>query len=86
MDVALFWLSDAQWAQIEPHVPKNQPGARRVDDRLVISWIIYVLKTVVQLVRLPGRIRAIDDDLQPLWVNLVEEGAGGVRRSAENRT
>jgi len=41
----LFWLSDAQWARMEPHVPKNQPGARRVDDRRVISGIIHVLKT-----------------------------------------
>ena len=41
----LFWLSDAQWALIEPHVPSNQPGARRVDDRRVISGIIHVLKT-----------------------------------------
>ena len=22
----LFWLSDAQWAVIEPSLPKNQPG------------------------------------------------------------
>ena len=41
---ALFWLSDAQWAAIEPHLPKNQPGARRVDDRRVISGILHVLK------------------------------------------
>lgn len=42
---ALFWLSDKQWAAIEPHLPKNQPGARRVDDRRVISGILHVLKT-----------------------------------------
>jgi transposase len=30
-----FWLSDEAWAAIEPHMPKNQPGARRVDDRRV---------------------------------------------------
>lgn len=42
---SLFWLSDAQWALIKPHIPKNQPGARRVDDRRVISGIIHVLKT-----------------------------------------
>ena len=24
---ALFWLNDEQWAAIEPHLPKNQPGA-----------------------------------------------------------
>ena len=32
-----FWLSDAQWAAIDPLLPKNRPGARRVDDRRVIS-------------------------------------------------
>lgn len=31
--MALFWLSDEAWTAIEPHLPKNQPGARRVDDR-----------------------------------------------------
>lgn len=35
--MALFCLSDEAWAAIEPHLPKNQPGARRVDDRRVIS-------------------------------------------------
>ena len=43
--MALFWLSDAAWAAIEPHLPKNQPGARRVDDRRVISGILHMLKT-----------------------------------------
>jgi transposase len=37
-------LSDAAWAAIDPHMPKNQPGARRVDDRRVISGILHVLK------------------------------------------
>jgi len=41
----LFWLSDTQWAAIEPYLPRNQPGGRRVDDRRVISGIIHVLKT-----------------------------------------
>jgi transposase len=40
----LFWLSDEAWVAIEPHLPKNQPGARRVDDRRVISGILHVLK------------------------------------------
>jgi transposase len=43
-EMALFWLSDEAWAAIEPHLPKNQPGARRVDDRRVISGILHVLK------------------------------------------
>ena len=42
---ALFWLSDEAWAAIEPHLPKNQPGARRVDDRRVISGIVHVIKS-----------------------------------------
>ena len=32
-----FWLSDGAWAVIEPLLPKNQPGARRVDERRPIS-------------------------------------------------
>ena len=43
--MTLFWLSDAQWAALEPLLPKNQPGAPRVDDRRVISGIVQVLKT-----------------------------------------
>ena len=41
----LFWLSDAQWTVIEPFMPRNQPGARRVDDRQTISGIVHVIKT-----------------------------------------
>jgi transposase len=44
MSKSLFWLSDNAWAAIEPHLPKNQPGARRVDDRRVISGIVHMLK------------------------------------------
>lgn len=40
-----FWLSETQWEAIEPLLPRNQPGARRVDDRRVLSGIIHVLKT-----------------------------------------
>ena len=42
---ALFWSSDEAWAAIEPHLPNNQPGARRVDNRRVISGIFYMLKS-----------------------------------------
>jgi len=40
-----FWLNDQQWIAIEPHLPRNRPGARRVDDRRVLSGIIHVLKS-----------------------------------------
>jgi transposase len=45
MSHSLYWLSDEAWAVIAPHLPQNQPGARRVDDRRVISGIIHVLKS-----------------------------------------
>jgi len=51
---ALFWLSDEAWAAIEPHLPRNQPGARRVDDRRVISGILHVLKTGCRWVDCPS--------------------------------
>lgn len=40
-----FWLSNEAWAALEPHLPKNQPGARGVDDRRVISGILHILET-----------------------------------------
>lgn len=40
----LFWLSDEQWAGIEPHLPTGVRGKPRVDDRRVISGIVHVLK------------------------------------------
>ena len=40
----LYWLSDEEWSRIEPWLPRGQRGARRVDDRRVISGIVYMLK------------------------------------------
>src|SRR3546814_11645723 len=39
-----FWFSDAQWARIEPLLPANARGKRRVDDRRVLSGIVHALK------------------------------------------
>jgi len=41
----LFWLSDEQWRQIEPYLPRDIRGKNRVDDRRVISGILHVLKS-----------------------------------------
>lgn len=40
----LFWLSDKQWATIEPFLPTDVRGRDRVDDRRVISGILHVIK------------------------------------------
>ncbi|OLS52512.1 IS5 family transposase [Rhodovulum sulfidophilum] len=37
----LFWLSDAQMARLEPCFPKSH-GKPRVDDRHVLSGIIFI--------------------------------------------
>ena len=40
-----FWLTDAQFSKIAPHLPTDTRGKARVDDRRVISGIIQVLKS-----------------------------------------
>jgi transposase len=40
-----FYLSDAQWSAIEPHLPPDRGRKPRVDDRRVISGIIHVLQS-----------------------------------------
>ena len=44
MSKSLTWLSDAEWARIEPLLPSGRCGARRVDDRRVISGIVHMLR------------------------------------------
>lgn len=41
----LYWLDEGSWAKIQPLLPTGRCGARRVDDRRVISGIIHMLKT-----------------------------------------
>ena len=41
----LYWLSDSEWSRIEPLLPKGRRGAHRVDDRRIISGIVYMLRS-----------------------------------------
>src|SRR5829696_7803459 len=45
MDRDHFWLTDAQFARMAPHLPTDTRGKPRVDDRRVISGIVQVLKS-----------------------------------------
>lgn len=45
MDGDFFWLSEKQFARLEPHLPTDTRGKPRVDDRRVISGIVHVLKS-----------------------------------------
>lgn len=40
-----FWLSETQFARLEPLLPTDTRGVPRVDDRRVISGIVHVLKS-----------------------------------------
>jgi mannitol 2-dehydrogenase len=40
-----FWFSDEQWARIEPLLPTDVRGMKRVDDRRVLSGIVHALKS-----------------------------------------
>jgi transposase len=48
-----FWLTDAHFAKITPHLPTDARGKARVDDQRVISGIVHVLKTGGQRVDAP---------------------------------
>ena len=39
-----FWLSDAQFARLQPLLPNKSRGVPRVDDRRVISGIVHVIR------------------------------------------
>lgn len=41
----VYWLSDAEWSAIEPHLPNGRSGPRRVDDRRVVSGIVHMLRS-----------------------------------------
>ena len=45
MAKGIYWLSDAEWARIEPLLPRGRRGAHRVDDRRIISGIVHMLRS-----------------------------------------
>ena len=59
----LFWLNDEQWSRIQPLLPTDVRGKERLDDRRVISGIVFVIKSGCRLVRLPSRVWPAKDDL-----------------------
>ena len=49
-----FWLTEAQFARLEPFLPTDTRGKLQVDDRRVISGIIHVLKSGGRWADAPG--------------------------------
>jgi transposase len=48
----LIWLSDAQMRRIERHFPRSH-GVPRVDDRRIVSGIIFVIRNGLAVVFAP---------------------------------
>ena len=74
MDRDCFWLTDAQFAKIAPHLPTGTRGKARVDDRRVISGIIHVLKSGGRWVDTP----AVYGPRKTLYNRFVRWAAKGV--------
>ena len=64
--VKLYWLSDGEWARIEPLLPRGRRGAHRVDDRRVISGIMHMLHSGARWRDCPAAYGPVHDNLQPL--------------------
>lgn len=61
-----FWLTDAQFAKLEPHLPNDTRGKPRVDDRRVISGYRARHQERRTLGRCARGLRSEEDALQPL--------------------
>ena len=61
-----FRLTEEQFNKIKPLLPNKPRGVPRVDDRRVISGIIFCLQRGLPLVGRSRRIRPGKDALQPL--------------------
>ena len=83
----LFWLTDEQWARIEPHLPNDVRGVQRVDDRRVISGIIHVIRSGCRWCDCPEEYgppttiynRFIRWARRGIWENLFRQLAGAGR-------
>ena len=73
----LFWLSDAQMARLEPYFPKPH-GKPRVDDRRVLSGIIFINRNGL-------RWRDAPAEYGP-HKTLYTVGSGGVTKASSRRS
>ena len=61
----LFWLADEQMAKLSPFFPKSH-GKPRVDDKRVLSGIIFINRNGLRRRDAPRILRAAQDALQSL--------------------
>lgn len=73
----LFWLTDEQFSAISPHLPTDTRGNARVDDRRVISGIVYVLASGTRWLDTPADY-GLMKTLYNRFVRWEEKGIWGV--------
>lgn len=61
----LFWLTDAQMERLKPFFPKSH-GKPRVDDRRVLSGIIFINRNGLRWCDAPREYGPAQDPLQSL--------------------
>ena len=61
----LIWLSEAQMRRIEPYFPLSH-GVPRVDDRRVLSGIVFVIRNGLRWRDAPADYGPAQNDLQPV--------------------
>jgi transposase len=71
----VFWLLDAQWAVIEPFMPRNQPGPERGGQTTKIHALVDVLGRPGVVLPTPGN--ASDVKTAP---DVLADAPGRVRR------
>jgi len=69
-----FWLSDARFERIKPHLPTDTRGKQRVDDRRVISGIVHVLQSGGRWVDAPEDIYGPKKTLYNRFVRWADKG------------
>ena len=74
-----FWFSDSQWARISPLLPVNGKGARRVDDRRVLSGIVYALQSGGRWGDCPEHVYGPNKTLYNRFVRWAERGVATSR-------
>ena len=76
-----FWLSEIQFAKLQPLLPNKPRGVPRVDDRRVISGIVHVLRSGCRWKDAPG----VYGPSKTLYNRFVRWAAKGVWEDAFTR-
>lgn len=90
MSKRVQWLTDQEWARIEPVLPRGRKGAHRMDHQRVISGIVHMFKSGARWRDCPpefGPYTTVDKRFnrwsrQGLWLKMFQALAEALLRAA----